>query len=220
MLSELIKWFEKRRETKALSTIQRHLALTTGIVEDLEKAIKAAVKNDGKEMWRCIERVANSEREADALRRKVMDEVSKGELSPSDREDLMDLVKKVDMIADWSRESTRVLGAIPMEHVSDSIKSAFLEMVKSVKECAVSVQKCVNRMMTKPEEALQAADAVEREEEKVDDIHEKARILLGKEDLPRAGIAVLVSQLFEAMEMIADSCEDVCDQVRVIMVRK
>ena len=93
-------------------------------------------------------------------------------------------------------------------------------MVKSVKQCAASVQKCVDKMMTKPEEALQAADDVEREEEKVDDIHEKARILLGKEDLPRAGIAVLVSQLFEAMEMIADSCEDVCDQVRVIMVRK
>ena len=220
MLSELIKWFEKRRETKALSTIQRHLALTTGIVEDLEKAIKAAIKNDEKEMRRCIERVTNSEKEADALRRKVMDEISKGELSPNDREDLMGLVKRVDMIADWSRESTRVLGAIPMEHVSDSIKSEFIEMVKSVKECAVSVQKCVNSMMTKPEEALQAADAVEREEEKVDDIHEKARILLGKEDLPRAGIAVLVSQLFEAMEMIADSCEDVCDQVRVIMVRK
>jgi uncharacterized protein Yka (UPF0111/DUF47 family) len=44
--------------------------------------------------------------------------------------------------------------------------------------------------------------------------------LLGKEDLPRAGIAVLVSQLFEAIEMIADSCEDVCDQVRIIIVRK
>jgi len=38
--------------------------------------------------------------------------------------------------------------------------------------------------------------------------------------LPKAGVAVLVSQLFEAIEMIADSCEDACDQVRVIMVRK
>jgi uncharacterized protein Yka (UPF0111/DUF47 family) len=75
-------------------------------------------------------------------------------------------------------------------------------------------------MMIKPEEALQAADAVEREEEKVDDIHEKTRILLGKEDLPRAGVAVLIGQLFEAIEMIADSCEDACDQVRVIKVRK
>jgi predicted phosphate transport protein (TIGR00153 family) len=219
-LSELIKWFEKRKETKALANIQRHLALTAGIVEDLEKAIRAAVERDLKEMQTCIGRVTSGEKEADSLRRKIMDEISKGELSPTDREDLMDLVKRVDMVADWSRESTRVLGAIPMEHVPDTIKNAFIEMVKSVKECTVSLQKCVNKMMTKPEEALQAADMVEREEEKVDDMHEKARVLIGKENLPKAGVAILASQLFEALEMIADSCEDVCDQVRVIMVRK
>jgi predicted phosphate transport protein (TIGR00153 family) len=216
----LIKWFAKRKETKALTTVQRHLALTTGIVEDLEKAIRAAIKGDLKEMQTCIERVASSEKEADRLRRNVMDEISTGELSPTDREDLMDLVKRVDMVADWSRESTRILGAIPMEYVPTSIKDASIEMVVGVKQCTISLQKCVNKMMTRPEEALQAADAVEREEEKVDHIHEKARILLGKEDLPRAGIAVLVGQLFEAIEMIADSCEDACDQVRVITVRK
>lgn len=219
-MSELIRWFEKRRETKALSTVQRHLALTMEIIEDLEKAITAAIKKDEKEMRRCIEKVASSEREADTLRRRVMDEISKGELAPTDREDLMDLVKRVDMVADWSRESTRILGAIPMEHVPASIKDVITQMIKSVRECTSSLQRCVNKMMTKSEEALQAADAVEREEEKVDDIHEKARILIGKEDLPRAGVAVLISQLFEAIEMIADSCEDVCDQVRIIMVRK
>jgi predicted phosphate transport protein (TIGR00153 family) len=219
-LSELIKWFEKRKETKALANVQRHLALTTGIVEDLEKAIIAAVKKDLKEMQAYIGRVASGEKEADSLRRKVMDEISTGELSPTDREDLMELVKRVDMIADWSRESTRVLGAIPMEQVPDSIKDAFTEMVKSVEECTISLQKCVNKMMTKPEEALQAADMVEREEEKVDGIHEKARVLIGRENLPKAGVAILASELFEALEMIADSCEDACDQVRIIMVRK
>jgi predicted phosphate transport protein (TIGR00153 family) len=219
-LSELIRWFEKRRETVALATIQRHLALTTGIVEDLEKAIHAAVEKDGKEMEKCIERVTSSEKEADTLRRKVMDDVSRGELAPTDRVDLMDLIKRVDMVADWSRESTRVLGAIPMENVPNSIKREFIEMVKSVKECATSLQTCVNRMMSKPEQALQAADAVEREEEKVDDLHEKARKLMGREDLPKAGVAILANELFEALEMIADACEDACDQVRVIMVRK
>ena len=219
-MSELIKWFEKRRETKALTTVQRHLALTMGIVEDLDKAIAAAIRNEEKEMRKCVERVASSEKEADTLRRKVMDEISKRELSATDREDLMDLVKRVDMVADWSRESTRILGAIPMTEVPKSIKDEITIMVNSVRECASSLQKCVNKMMTKPEEALQAADAVEREEEKVDDIHEKARILMGREDLPRAGVAVLISQLFEAIEMIADSCEDACDQIRIIMVRK
>ena len=219
-MSELAKWFEKRRETKALTTVQRHLALTMGIVEDLDKAIAAAIRNEEKEMRKCVERVASSEKEADTLRRKVMDEISKGELSATDREDLMDLVKRVDMVADWSRESTRILGAIPMNEVPKPIKDEITVMMNSVKECASSLQKCVNKMMTKPEEALQAADAVEREEEKVDDIHEKARILIGREDLPRAGVAVLISQLFEAIEMIADSCEDACDQIRIIMVRK
>jgi predicted phosphate transport protein (TIGR00153 family) len=219
-LSDLIKWFEKRKETKALGDVQRHLALTTGIVEDLENAIKASVEADQKKMLAYIGRVASGEKEADSLRRKVMDEISTGELSPTSREDLMDLVKKVDMVADWSRESTRVLGAIPMEQVPDAIKKALIEMVKSVKECTVSLQKCVNKMMTKPEEALQAADTVEREEEMVDDMHEKARTLIGRENLPKAGVAILTSQLFEALEMIADSCEDACDQVRVIMVRK
>lgn len=219
-MSDLIKWFEKRKETKALETIHQHLTLTTTIVEDLEKALDSAINNDAKEMQKCIQRVTASEREADSLRRKVMDEVSRGELTPTAREDILHLVKRVDMVADWSRESTRVLAAIPMGNVPSSIKNGFLEMVKGVKQCVLSLRKCVNKMMTKPEEALQAADAVEREEEKVDDIYEKARMLLASENLPKAGIAVLVSQLFEAMEMIADSCEDACDLVRVIIVRK
>ena len=219
-MSDLLKWFEKRREDKAIELVQQHLTLTTTIVEDLEKAITAATRREEKEERRFADTVAKGEKEADRLRRKIMDEISKGELSPTDREDLMELVKKVDMVADWSRESTRILGAIPMEFVPQVIRENFLEMVKSARECARSVQKCVNKMLTRPEEALQAADTVEREEEKVDDTHEKARISLGKEDLPKAGVVVLISQLFEALEMIADSCEDACDQVRVIMVRR
>ena len=219
-MSELIKWFEKRREKKALATVQRHLVLTTGIVADLEMAIGATIRKDEKEKQTCIKRVTSSEKEADRLRRKVMDDVSKGELSPIDRADLMELVKRVDMVADWSRESTRVLTAISMEQVPTALKDVFIEMARNVKDCAISLQTCVNKMMTKSEEALQAADTVERKEEKIDDIHEKSRVLLGKEDLPTAGVAVLVSQLFEAIEMIADSCENACDQVRVIMVRK
>jgi predicted phosphate transport protein (TIGR00153 family) len=219
-LSELLRWFEKRRETKALSTIRRHLSLTTGIVEDLESTINAAINNREKEMLESIKRVVNGEKEADVLRRKFMDEISRGELSSISREDLMHLVKRMDMVADWSREATRIIGALPMEQVPKSIKDEFADMIGSAKKCAISLHKCVNTIITDPNEALQAADAVEREEEKVDDIHEKARMLLGKEDLPKAGIAVLISELFDAVEMIADSCEDTCDQVRVIMIRK
>jgi len=84
--------------------MQQHLASTSSIVRDSEKALSALVKNDAEEMSACIERVAKNEREADTLRRKVMDEVSKGDLPPTAREDMMHLVKRVDMAADWSRK--------------------------------------------------------------------------------------------------------------------
>ena len=219
-MSELLKWFEKRRETRALDDIQRHLSLTTGIIDYLERAVRAAIKNDVKGEKNCSESVVAGEREADVLRRKIMDDVAKGELSSMCREDLMHLVKRLDMVADYSREAIRILNAIPMDYVPTSIKDVSVEIAGSVKECVMALQKCVDKMMIKPGEALAAADAVEKAEEKVDDVYEDARVLLGKEDLEKPGVAVLIGQLFEAMEMIADQCEDACDQVRIIMVRE
>jgi predicted phosphate transport protein (TIGR00153 family) len=217
-LSELLKWFEKRRESKAIALMQRHLATTMSSVEDLERAVKAAVDLNEKEAKAAIGRVTSSEKEADGLRRAVMTELACGELPPSDREYLMNLVKCVDMVADWSRESSRVLSAIPMEDVPENLKKALVKMVESAKECAMALRKCINSIPEKREEALKAADEVERLEEKVDDLFEDSRRLIAREEKIRVGTAILLNDLFEAIEMVADRCEDACDQVRVIVV--
>lgn len=219
-MSELLKWFEKRREAKVLTLMQRHLATTMSIVEDLEKAVKAAANGDEEEMKLCIERVTSGEKEADTLRREIMVELAQGELPPEDREDLMHLTKRVDMVADWSRESTRILNATPVREVPKDLKKACVEIVKGVRECASALQKSVSWIAEKPEEALRAADEVERKEEKVDDLYEKARTLLGKTAEMKVGVAVLTSQLLDAIEMVADWCENTCDQVRIIIVRR
>ena len=217
-MSELLKWFEKRRESKAIALMQRHLATTMSSVEDLERAVKAAVDLNEKEAKAAIGRVTSSEKEADGLRRAVMTELACGELPPSDREYLMNLVKCVDMVADWSRESSRVLSAIPMEDVPENLKKALVKMVESAKECAMALRKCINSIPEKREEALKAADEVERLEEKVDDLFEDSRRLIAREEKIRVGIAILLNDLFEAIEMVANRCEDACDQVRVIVV--
>lgn len=219
-MSELLNWFKKRRETHALNTMQCHLTTTMSIVDDLERAVKAAVSNRKNEAKSLVDSIARAEQEADTLRRNFMDQLSQGELPPADREDLMHLMKRVDMVADWCREATRLLNVIPMEEVPQSLKKASMEMASGLKKCALSLQKSINKMVAKPEDALKAADEVERQEEKVDDLHENARQLLGREVKLKAGIAVLVSQLFEAIETAADSCEDACDQIRIIIVRR
>jgi len=200
--------------------MQRHLALTIMAVEDLEKAVKASVSLNVKEARAAIDRVISSEREADKLRRSVMTELAGGELPSTDREDLMHLMKRVDMVADWCRESTRVLSAISMKDVPDTLREAAVKMTEGVKECASALRRAISRMADKPEEALQAADEVERLEEKVDDLFEKSRKLLGKEEKLSVGPAILINELYESIEMAADWCEDACDQLRVIIIRR
>ncbi len=219
-MSELLKWFEKRRESKAIAVMRRHLATTMSAVEDLERAVKASVSLNEKEANAAIQRVRNSEKEADSLRRTVMSELAGGELPPIDREDLMHLMKRVDMVADSCRESTRVLSAIPMSDVPDKLREAAVRMVEGARECATALYRCISRMAEKPEEAMKAADEVERLEEHVDDLFENSRIILGREEKLSAGAAVLMNELYEAIEMVADWCEDACDQVRIIIVRR
>jgi predicted phosphate transport protein (TIGR00153 family) len=219
-LSELMKWFGKRRESKALSLMQRHLAETMSAVEDLERAIKASVSFKEEETKTAIRRVTSSEQEADKLRRAVMTELAAGELPPTDREDLMHLIKRVDMVADWCRESTRVLAAISMKEVPEVLREAAVKMVEGVKECAAALRRAIDRMAEKPEEALQAADDVERLEEKVDDLFEASRKLLAREEKLSVGVGILINELYEAIEMVADFCEDACDQLRVIIIRR
>ena len=200
--------------------MQRHLATTMSAVEDLERAVKAAADNDEKEMKQSIARVTSAEKEADKLRRDVMRELARGELPPVDREDLMHLMKRIDMVADWSRESTRILSVIPTKDIPDNLKRVAVEMMRGTKECAIALRKCVSRMTEEPEEALKAADKVERLEEEVDALYEKARIQLAKETKMKVGAAIMLSQLLDALETVADWCENVCDQVRVIVVRR
>jgi len=218
--SRLLEWFEKRRESKAIEMMRRHLAVTMNAVEDFERAVKASVNLNEKDTKAAIERVTNSEREADRLRRTVMTELARGELPPHDREDLMHLMKRVDMVADWCRESTRVLAATPMNDVPDKLREAAVKMAEGAKECAAALYRSISRMAEKPEEALKAADEVERLEEKVDDLFENSRRLLAKEEKLSIGAAVLMNELYEAIEMVADWCEDACDQVRIIIVRR
>ncbi len=219
-MSELIKWFEKRRETKVITMMQQHLATTISAVEDLERAVKAAADNDEKKMKESIARVTSAEKEADKLRRDDMRELARGELPPVDREDLMHLMKRIDMVADWSRESTRILSVISAKDIPDNLKKAMVKMMRGTKECATALRKSVTRMTEKPEEALKGADEVERLEEEVDTLYENARKQLVKETEMKVGVAIMLNQLLDAIETVADSCENVCDQVRIIVVRQ
>ncbi|HDI01219.1 MAG TPA: DUF47 family protein [Candidatus Bathyarchaeota archaeon] len=219
-MSELLSWFGRRREVKALKLMEDHLANVVSAVEDLERALDAALRGDEADVAACVRRVAEAEMEADRLRRAIMDELASEVVPVIGREDLMHLVKRMDMIADWSREATRILETIPLPEVPKEILEECLKMAKGAKECAYAVRRAIDKLLTKPDEALREADTVERLEEQVDALYKEARMVFAslKPGCPSVPVLILLRDLMNAIENVADWCENTCDQIRVICV--
>jgi predicted phosphate transport protein (TIGR00153 family) len=101
------------------------------------------------------------------------------------------------------------------------LRDTCLEMCKVVRDCVSEAQRCIDLLTDKKvDEALDAADKVERLEEETDDLYRKTRGLLSQISGPQftVGQVVLLAQFMDAIENIADRCEDVVDQARVIAV--
>lgn len=221
-LSEkLLRWFESRRETAVIHLLRQHAIATTDVGDDLVKAIDLAIAGKYPELKTAYERQKQKEIEADALRRKVMQELAKGELPLADRGDMMRLARRIDLVTDWSHEAVRILVLFKIAEMPKDMQEAALRMCKTVRECIWTLRKCLEKLADKDmDESLRLAEQVERIEEQVDDQYQQARLLLLSLDKStNIGSAILLSQFLDSVENTADRCEDTCDQVRVIAVR-
>jgi predicted phosphate transport protein (TIGR00153 family) len=161
------------------------------------------------------------EMEADELRRQMVDALTKSEMFPEERDDLMELVRAVDWIADWSKEAGRILNVIQLDKASEEMKQAALNMVKADADCVVVLTECLKNMSKNPKEALNLANKVELLEEDTDELYSQARKILADFDFKgwTMGSVILLNEFLDALETIADWCENTADIVRAISVR-
>jgi predicted phosphate transport protein (TIGR00153 family) len=197
------------------------LALTTGAINELVKAIDYKMNENYEQANESISKLSRMEEEADTLRREMTLELTKGELPALEREELMHLCRSVDWITDWIREAGRILSATPIIKFPSKLGLLGLEMIKKVKECVWMVRKCIDALYYDLNEALKTADIVERLEEDVDEIYSEVRKQYLIADLKeiKVGELILIAQFFDAIENIADWCENTIDQVRVVAIR-
>jgi predicted phosphate transport protein (TIGR00153 family) len=166
--------------------------------------------------------VSSLEMQADELRRRMVEELTTSEMFPEERDDLMELVRAVDWIADWSKEAARILNVIPFEKSPDEIKVATLNMVRADVDCVKVLAQCVKVLPKNPKEALSLANQVEIMEENIDDLYNMVRKHFAVMEFPgfTVGTMILLNEFFDALETIADWCENTADIVRAIAVRE
>jgi predicted phosphate transport protein (TIGR00153 family) len=221
MSRRLFGWFAPKRGENVLKMVEEHLDLTQNAVMDLYKMVEASAMCLEKDCKDFFESVSQLEMKADALRRTMVEELTKSEMFPEEREDLMELVRAVDWVADWSKEAGRILVIIPFENAPDEMKEAAKNMCRANVDCVGVLSKCVKALHEDPKAALSLADEVEMLEENLDELYSIARYHLANLEYPgfSVGALILLNEFLDALETIADWCENTADIVRAIAVR-
>ncbi|MEM3755019.1 MAG: DUF47 family protein [Candidatus Bathyarchaeia archaeon] len=221
MSDSLLSWIAKKRNEKIIEMMNKHLELTAKTLDKLIDAYMLKVKGIEEEAKKSVEEIGEIERKADEIRREIAIELTKSEIPPSERADLMHLNRRLDMITDWANGAARILAIIQLNNISNVLTNLGMEMIELARDCTYSVKKCLNKLLKNVKDALDSADEVERLEEKIDEKYLDVRKMYVSLEEPnvKASEAVLITQFFDAVEQVADSCENTIDLVRVIAIR-
>jgi len=96
-----------------------------------------------------------------------------------------------------------------------------LDMSKGVISSVDILAECINILSEDGLKALALADQVELLEEDIDELYSQARLSIATLEFPEfsRGALILLNEFFDALETVADWCENTVDIVRAIAVR-
>lgn len=217
-IRNILGWLGMAQEYSILQDAQKHVEETHKTVLYFADAVRAFIKGDLDAKTTAIEKVRESEHQADLLRSKMVSELSESLLLPPDREDLMHFVKSLDRIADWTNGAARLLGFIEQKLPEGILKhiSAGTELiVSSIAKLKDGIHAVAKNDLKK---ALLDCEDVGRFEHEADD-HKKSLIETIIHAKLEPATLLLCYQLAEYLEGVTDKIEDAADFVKVIAIR-
>jgi len=197
------------------------MTLAIDTVIELENAINSALNSDKEKAIASFDKLSRIEHEIDELRRIVMEELTRGNLQSKDREDIMHLVKRLDQMADHVKDASRAVILLLEAEVPKEMWKQFAKTAKDLVECATTLRKAIENLGTNPAKAMELAKQIDKIESKVDEKYLKSKALLLKYSKETdAATIMLLKDLIEEMEHVADSCDDTADYVRILTVSR
>jgi predicted phosphate transport protein (TIGR00153 family) len=215
-------WFEKRRKTKGLELAHEQITKAFDTVTWLHKAIQSFSEGNFAESKKYIENLYKAEEEVDKLRTDVFMELSKGIALVSDyREDLLHLVKRLDTLADHTKDAARCLEMLANTKIPQELCEKTVFMTGKLVETAQALRNSIEKISSSPGEAIEKAKKVGDIEHVLDEEYLKAKSLFVKYGAEiNCGAMVIFDDLIEFIEHAADMCADTADYILVLSSRE
>jgi predicted phosphate transport protein (TIGR00153 family) len=201
-----------------MSGIRDHVRAVGDATSELNKAVTALCGSDPVKAMDALNRMLLSEQEADSIEERMSMELSKGDMEPKEREDLMRLVRRMDYIADWSKESGMNLQLIleAKVKVPCSLWAHYHEMTIELERATKELRASIENLGINEELAEKHSREVERLEHVLDELYfvTKKEILFSDID-PRA--VFLLRDMLHGIENASDSSKDVADIIHILI---
>jgi predicted phosphate transport protein (TIGR00153 family) len=215
-------WFEKRRRTKGLELAHEQITKAFDTVSLLHKATKSFAEGDLVETRKHVLNLYKAEEEVDKLRTDVFTELSKGAALVADyREDLLHLVKRLDTLADHTKDAARCLEMLGDVKIPQELCQKTVFMTEKLVDAAQALRIGIEKITSSPVEAAAEAQKVEEKEHELDGEYMKAKSLFVKygEEI-NCGAMVIFDDLIEFIEHAADMCADTADYIVILSSRE
>ncbi|MEM2875039.1 MAG: DUF47 family protein [Candidatus Hadarchaeales archaeon] len=216
-----LAWMGEAREKKILEICAEHMKKVVDTVVGLRTTLEGFIDGDRKKMSSGFKTVFESERAADELKRRILEELSVGIFHPIHRDEIIRLTMTADEVAANAKAAARKLNLIERKKVTPRLGEILKKFANELINAAETMQKAFLSLAKDHKEAVDLSHEVERYEEKVDDLRAEEltpELMKWYKRVKEIGISLVLKEMTDNMENVADFCEDVSDIIRVMAI--
>ncbi|MCP4764161.1 MAG: DUF47 family protein [archaeon] len=223
-MGSLMEYFKSRNQEKIITKIDQHMKKVLESVTELEKGLVFLLEDKNIDLaLKVFYRVGDLEHQADTIRRDILASLSKAELLPVIRENVSQLAKKIDDVANSANACARIL--VYMKHndffkLDKEIHSKMLEMAsvsgKAAKELNLMLITMNNTEYNENDKLQDMSKSVNVWEHNSDELHfaiNRTLVKKGQEYEINPFSAQIIMNAITELENITDNAEEVADYI-------
>ena len=200
---------------------QKQISKAIGTITELREIMLGFAEGKISEVEKNIKILFVNEAEIDEIRRSVLNELAKQDLSSKYRQNLMHIVKCLDLMADHVKDSARNIKILLNTKLPKEIMDINVKITDVLVNAAVFLGTAIEMLGINHPQALEFSKKVDEQEHIVDEYYLKVKALFLKND-KELGMATLLvlKDLLECLEKIADTLADTADYIRALTTTK
>ena len=221
-MGSLIEYLKRETALNALEKTIEHARKVQECVKELDTGLQLLLKEKNLDKsYDIFHNVDVLERDADKLRRKIQQDISRRELDPSVRQNLSHLVKRMDDVANCCTGVARRIATVPVkfwEQTSEKTLELISQIMKITLDCGEFLDKIVIDFVEDRKKVKDMARQINEHEHKVDLLNIQLRKSLQETHYDVNFFTIFtVGNIFDILEAISDSIEGVADYIMVLL---